>query len=73
MPDWTRYVAERLVDSKLAPEEQHDVVAEIAEHLEEATSNYNETAIPTPSSRCLLKCPTGARFVETSGARRRTR
>lgn len=35
MPDWTRYVAERLVDSKLAPEEQHEVVAEIAEHLEE--------------------------------------
>jgi hypothetical protein len=35
MPDWERLVAERLAHSKLTPELQREVVAEIAAHLEE--------------------------------------
>ena len=35
MPDWEALVGERLADSSLAPEERHEVIVELAGHLEE--------------------------------------
>src|SRR5580700_9512642 len=35
MPDWEALVGERLADSSLAPEERHEVISELAGHLEE--------------------------------------
>jgi hypothetical protein len=39
MPDWESLVGERLADSSLEPEEQREVIAELAAHLEE---NFEE-------------------------------
>src|SRR5580698_7447120 len=35
MPDWEAFVGERLAASFLAPEDRHEVIAELADHLEE--------------------------------------
>jgi hypothetical protein len=42
MPDWERFVAERLAESKLAPEVQREVAAEIAAHLDECHTDLLE-------------------------------
>ena len=57
MPDWERFVGERLGRMKLPPEEHGEVVEEIAAHFEECYDELCEVGSPDPEGYTLAQVP----------------
>ena len=57
MPDWEQIVGQRLGRMKLAPEERHEVVAELAAHLEECYGELCDAGSPDPEGYTLAQVP----------------
>jgi hypothetical protein len=55
MRNWMHYVAERLARSRLPPELQRDVVAEIAAHLEDCEEDLRKEGLSDPEARTLAQ------------------
>jgi hypothetical protein len=57
MPDWEELVGRRLGRMKLAPEEQREVVAEVAAHLEDCYDELAAAGSPDPEGYTLAQVP----------------
>jgi hypothetical protein len=55
MPDWKRLVEERLARTTLPPQVQREVVAEIAEHLEDCHIDLVKNGGPEAEARTLAQ------------------
>jgi hypothetical protein len=55
MPDWKRLVEKRLAPSRLTPEVQREVVAEIAEHLEDCHDELQKAGRSDPQGETLAQ------------------
>jgi len=53
MRSWEHFVAERLRRTTLPPQVQHEVVTEIAAHLEECEAELRAAGVPNPEAQTL--------------------
>jgi len=57
MPDWEELVGRRLGRMRLEPEERHEVIAEVAAHLEECYHELRAAGSPDPEGYTLAQVP----------------